>query len=210
MIIHRKLYNNFYYYIDITCMISEQHNTSLYVPFGSSSLLFLIPFVYSLLYSNLTKRNTLFTLWTYGLLLLTGISFSCNYFTNIPQFALCDYTTITILTIIYYLSFSRYTIPIILCLLYVIELIMVRKVSTTVLLSFLALNLFAFTKFTKVELGIGVTAFIIGAIVKLCRNTTCIITYPFYTTIWHTCCAVLLVLASRSLMRISDTYTKKG
>ena len=187
-------------------MIPDQHDISLYIPFGSSSLLFLIPFLYSLLYSNPNKRNILFTLWKYALLLLTCISFSCNYFTHIPQFMICDYTIITVLSVIYFLSFSRYTIPVLLCLSYFIEMIMKQTASTTVLFSFLALNLFAFTNFTKVELGIGVTAFIIGIIVKLYRNTTCAITYPFYTTIWHTCCAVLLVLASRSLMRISDSH----
>jgi len=187
-------------------MIPDQHDISLYIPFGSSSLLFLIPFLYSLLYSNPNKQNILFTLWKYALLLLTGISFSCNYFTHIPQFMICDYTIITILSVIYFLSFSRYTIPSLLCLSYFIEMAIKRTASTTVLFSFFTLNLFAFTNFTKVEFYNGITAFCIGIIVKLRRNNICVITYPFYTTIWHASCATLLVLASRSLMRISDSH----
>lgn len=188
-------------------MIPDQHDTSLYVPFGSSSLFFLIPFLYTVLYSDPTrKQSVLFVLWKYGLLFLTVMSFSCNYFTKIPQFVLCDYTIIIGLTIIYFLSFSRYTVPVLLSLGYLIELIITHGVSTTVLLSFVALNLFAFTNFTQTELMTGIAAFCIGIKVKLCRNYTCAITYPFYTTIWHACCATLLVLASRSLMRISDSH----
>ena len=192
-------------------MTKEHIDTSSYVPFGSSSLFFLVPFLYTVLYSDPTcKQSALFVLWKYGLLFLTVMSFSCNYFTEIPQFVLCDYTIIIGLTIIYFLSFSRYTIPILLCLIYFVELMTTHGVSTTVLLSFFALNLFAFTNFTRTELITGIVAFCIGIGVKLCRNNRCTNTYPFYTTIWHVCCATLLVLASRSLMRHQIFTTKKG
>ncbi len=78
---------------------------------------------------------------------------------------------------------------------------MVKSVESTVMIAFVGLNLFAFTNFTKKELFIGILCFSIGIFSKIYRNTKCEITYPIYTTIWHSCCVILLILASRSLSR---------
>ena len=66
-----------------------------------------------------------------------------------------------------------------------------------------ALNLFAFTNFTRPELTVGIIMFTLATMCKLYRNSKCQKTYPFYTTIWHIGCVVLLVLASRSINRLS-------
>ena len=170
------------------------------VSFGSSSFLFLIPFLYSVFNTPKTPSFT-FTTWRIGLFLLTVTSFLCNYFANCGEFVLCDYSSTITLTIIYFLCFSRYNIAVFLCILFLIEMTVVHELSTTVMIAFVTLNLFAFTNFTRTELMIGIAAFSIAVYCKQCRDYTCTITYPMYTTIWHLCCAVLLVLATRSLIR---------
>ena len=170
-----------------------------YVSFGSSSFLFLLPFLYSVI--NRTPHNLPVMYWTYTLGLLVCTSFLCNYYATICEFLLCDHSAIITLSIIYFLCFSRMTIACLLGLLSIMELILFRTLSKTVGVAFLSLNLFAFTTFTMTERIIWTIAFLVGIYCKLSRDYTCIITYPIHTTIWHVCCAILLILASRSMMR---------
>jgi hypothetical protein len=167
------------------------------ISFGLSSFLFLIPFFYCI------KTNNKNIYWIIALFCLVISSFLCNYFINCYNcyFVLCDKTIIIILSIIYFLCFSRLNIALLICILFFIEMSIYTNINVTLMISFLTLNLFAFTNFTKNELIIGIICFCIGTFCKIYRNTTCEITYPIYTTIWHICCVTLLILASRSLNR---------
>ena len=165
------------------------------VSFGFSSLLFLVPFFYSL--TN-TKK---FTSWKLALFTLVVSSFLCNYYSENSHFIICDHTVIILLSILYFFIFSKLNIAILICILFFIEIVAIKTVESTVMIAFVAMNLFAFTNFTKKEVFIGILCFCIGIFCKIYRDTTCHLTYPIYTTIWHSCCAVLLILASRSISR---------
>jgi len=162
--------------------------------FGISSSLLLLPFIYSLNPANK------FTLWKLLLFLLPISSFLCNHFVNHGQFQTCDHTIIALLCIVYFLHFKKYNVPVLIVLLYLVEMMFVKSTEVTVAISFVALNLFAFTNFTKSELAIGMAAFFIAIFFKVSRDNYAK-TYPLYTTIWHICCTILLILATRSLER---------
>jgi hypothetical protein len=168
------------------------------VSFGLSSFLFLVPFFYCLTTSKHTKT---FTYWKIALFTLFVSSFLCNYYSENNHFLLCDHVVIILLSVLYFLCFSKLNIAILICILFFIEIVFVKDVKTTLFIAFITLNLFAFTNFTKKELFIGISCFCIAIFCKLYRDTTCHITYPIYTTIWHACCVVLLLLASRSISR---------
>jgi hypothetical protein len=175
-------------------------DTLPYVSIGSSSFLFLIPFLYCVIKCN---RTVPFIYWTITLGFLTITSFLCNHYTECPQFVLCDYSAICALSVIYFLCFSRAAVAGLLCILYVAELLLYGTLSLSSKIAFLMLNLFAFTNFTTVERIIWVIAFAIGIYCKHSRVYTCAITYPIHTTFCHICCSILLVLASRSIIRIA-------
>ena len=162
--------------------------------FGISSSLLLLPFIYSL---NPVNK---FTVWKLLLFLLPISSFLCNHFVNHSQFQACDHTIIIALCIVYFLHFKKYNVPVLIVILYLVEMMLVKSTEITVILAFIALNLFAFTNFTKIELVIGMIAFSIAIVAKLSRDNYAK-TYPLYTTIWHICCAILLILATRSVER---------
>ena len=165
------------------------------VSFVLSSFIFLLPFFYSL------KTTKTFTSWKLALFTLVVSSFLCNYYSENSHFIICDHTVIILLSILYFLFFSKLNIAILICILFFIEIVAIKSVESTVMIAFVAMNLFAFTNFTKKEVFIGILCFCIGIFCKIYRDTTCHITYPIYTTIWHSCCAVLLILASRSISR---------
>ena len=171
------------------------------IAFGLSSFLFLIPWAYS----QFTFQKA-FNVWTIALLVLVFTSYSCNSYPVNKKCQIVDHTVIILLSMIYFIYHRRLFVPVFLYILYVTELYFANDTKTTVTISFVALNLFAFTNFTRPELTIGIIMFSLATMCKLYRNSKCEKTYPFYTTIWHIGCVVLLVLASRSINRLSGVH----
>jgi hypothetical protein len=169
------------------------------IAFGLSSFLFLIPWAYS----QFTFQKA-FSVWTIALFILVFTSYVCNSYPINKKCQIVDHTVIILLSMIYFIYHRRLFIPIFLYILYVTELYFANDTKTTVTISFVALNLFAFTNFTRPELTVGIIMFTLAAMCKLYRNSKCQKTYPFYTTIWHVGCVVLLVLASRSINRLNE------
>ena len=116
-----------------------------------------------------------------------------------------DHTVIILLSMIYFIYHRRLFIPIFLYILYVTELYFAKSSTATVMISFVALNLFAFTNFTRPELLAGLIVFTLATVCKLYRKINYKM-YPFCTTIWHIGCVVLLILASRSINRLSTPF----
>ena len=169
------------------------------VTFGISSFLFLIPWAYA----HFTFQKA-FSIWTIALLLLVFTSYACNSYPVDKKCQIVDHTVITALSMIYFIYHRSLFVPVLLYILYVTELCFTNDTKNTVMISFVALNLFAFTNFTRPELLTGIIVFTLATMCKLYRNTKCEKTYSFYTTMWHVGCVVLLVLASRSINRLSS------
>lgn len=172
------------------------------VSFGLSSLLFIIPWAYS----QFTLSKT-FSVWTTVLLFLPITSFFCNAYPDHKKYTFLDHTVIIVLSMIYLLYNKNIFLPLLIYVLFIIEMCFVKDLSTTTMISFVALNLFAFTNFTRPELIIGLIVFTLSVFCKLYRNCKHK-TYPFYTTIWHIGCVVLLILASRSINRLGTKAIK--
>jgi len=168
------------------------------IAFGMSSFLFLIPWAYA----QFTFQKA-FSIWTISLLLLVFTSYVCNSYPVDKKCQIVDHTVIIALSMIYFIYHRRLFVPILLYILYVMELCFTNDTKNTVIISFVSLNLFAFTNFTRPELMTGIIVFTLATMCKLYRNSKCEKTYPFYTTMWHVGCVVLLVLASRSINRLS-------
>ena len=168
--------------------------------FGLSSFLFIIPWAYSQF-----TFTTAFSAWSTALLILPFTSYFCNAYPH-KNYKIFDHTVIVVLAMIYFMYHRRIVIPLLLYVLYITELYFVKDTSTTVMISFVALNLFAFTNFTRPELLTGLIVFTLATVCKLYRKSNSKM-YPFYTMLWHIGCVVLLVLASRS---IQSTFSQKA
>jgi hypothetical protein len=169
------------------------------ITFGLSSFLFIIPWAYSQF-----TFTTAFRAWSTALLILPFTSYFCNAYPD-KKYQIFDHTIIVVLAMIYFLYHRRIFIPLLIYILYITELYFAKDISTTVMISFVALNLFAFTNFTRPEMLTGLIVFTLATVCKLYRNSNSKI-YPFCTTLWHIGCVVLLILASRS---INATFSKK-
>ena len=172
-----------------------------YVSFGSSSFIFLIPFIYCIMQDKKDKKNYKFLKWETLLFILVISSYLCNHYPAYCNFLFCDHFVIILLSIAYFFIFSKFKIVILLCIIFMIDIKLTKSLKNTVIIAFISLNLFGFINFTRTELIIGIISFCIGIFCKVNRDTTCPITYPIYTTIWHSCSACLLLLASRSIYR---------
>jgi len=166
------------------------------IEFGISSFLFLLPFLYAC--RALTNS---FLLWKILLLLLTLSSYFCNRYPTNTLYQLYDHTVIIVLTMTYivYTRNHLYLIPIILVL-YSNEIVLTRRVLYTVAISFLLLHACGWVYFSTMERYLVVSLFLIGVYCKVTRIGTCH-TYPYYTLVWHLCCAILLLLATISLQK---------
>ena len=109
------------------------------IAFGMSSFLFLIPWAYA----QFTFQKA-FSIWTISLLLLV-----CNSYPVDKKCQIVDHTVIIALSMIYFIYHRRLFVPILLYILYVMELCFTNDTKNTVIISFVSLNLFAFTNFTR-------------------------------------------------------------
>jgi hypothetical protein len=169
------------------------------ITFGLSSFLFIIPWAYSQF-----TFTTAFSAWSIALLMLPFTSYFCNSYLD-KKYQIFDHTVIVVLAMIYFLYHRHKFIPLLLYILYITELYFAKTITATVMISFVALNLFAFTNFTRPELLAGLIVFTLAIVCKLYRKINYKM-YPFCTTIWHIGCVVLLILASRSINRLSTTF----
>lgn len=179
--------------------LEEKEEKETQITFGLSSFLLIIPWAYSQF-----TFTTAFSAWSVALLILPFTSYFCNVYPD-KKYQIFDHTIIVALAMIYFLYHRRIFIPLLLYILYITELYFAKDISTTVMISFVALNLFAFTNFTRPEMLTGLIVFTLATVCKLYRTSNSKI-YPFCTTLWHIGCVVLLILASRS---INATFSKK-
>lgn len=164
------------------------------VEFGLSSLLFLIP----VLYAYCTLDNS-FMVWKIVVTLLPLSSYLCNRYPTQTLYQLYDHTVIILLSMTYICyKYDYYYLNSIVLVLYFIEIVKTNRVSYTAIISFILLNACAWSYFTRIELYIAFLVFLIGCYCKLKRCTTCD-TYPYYTSLWHLCCTILLLLAIKTL-----------
>lgn len=170
------------------------------ITFGLSSFLFIIPWAYSQF-----TFTTAFSAWSVALLILPFTSYFCNSYLD-KKYQIFDHTVIVVLAMIYFLYHRHKFIPLLLYILYITELYFAKSITATVMISFVALNLFAFTNFTQPELLAGLIVFTLATVCKLYRKINYKM-YPFCTTIWHIGCVVLLILASRSINRLSTAFS---
>ena len=136
------------------------------------------------------------------LFLLPVSSYLCNHYISYPVYQRCDHTIIILLCLTYYFHHHSYYLPICLVSFYVIELFIAHQLNVTFMIAFVALNLFALTHFTTLELILGIIVFCIAIITKMNRKNHCSNTYPYYTIVWYLCCVILLLLATRSIKTI--------
>ena len=163
------------------------------ISFGLSSFLFIIPFLYS--YYILDS----FIVWKIVLLLLIISSYLCNHYPTIRIYQLYDHTIIILVAITYAWYVKNMYIIVALCILYSIELVKTNCVQYTVMIGFIILNLCAWTYLTINECYVIIIIFFIAIYCKVSRNYKSY-TYSYYTSIWHLCCVLLLLFATKTFV----------
>ena len=172
---------------------------------GSSSLIFIIPSLYTLLY----VKNK-YWLYKIFMVILPFISYMCNTTYNY-MYHFCDLLNINCIGISYLFLQKHYTVAIILILLMIIEYI-VKKINAmknkkdanrvlitiSTMLSFVTFAYYGFKHFTKEQTIVGIMCFIIALISFMKRNNYHW-SYRPITVMWHTCNSILLLFVGKNL-----------
>ena len=165
-----------------------------YDMFGISSLLFSIPFIYSII--------VLENKWGYKMFLfiLPIISYWCNttYNTNVH---FLDYTTIFSIFISYLIIIKKESFVTLLLLVYIVELLITKKIRYTVMVGY-SIVIYHIILLLKEKNRLLCSIFIISVIIGIVSFLTrdCYKpSYKLYTLLWHISGSIMLCIATNTI-----------
>ena len=163
-----------------------------YDMFGISSLLFIIPLLYTFIKVKLCLGYKIF------ILILPFISYLCNI-CNDDICTTCDHLNIICISLSYLIISKYYNTTYTIILLTILEFIMSGKVIYSTMIAYIMLNYAAFNNFNHTQIIVGIVCLMFAGLSYMKRDCN-VSTYPIYTTIWHTANSILLVMTANTLI----------
>ena len=162
-----------------------------YCNIGLSSLLFIIPTLYTLF-----KVNNDYWYYKIFMFILPIISYICNITFN-TMYTNLDHLNISCIGLSY-IYFSKYMIVFYFIIISLfLEFMINQNIIYSTMISYIMLVISAFQNFTLEQIIVGIICLTIAIYSYMKRNIYSP-TYKIHTTMWHTCNSILLLFASKT------------
>lgn len=166
--------------------------TQKYDLFGESSYLLILASLYTLLV--VPYQDWFYTLF---LALMPITSYLNNTYYN-TTYQLADHVNIMCIGLSY-LLIQEYYYPIgIIILFALVEFVTSKSIVKSNVIAVMFVVFFAFLRFSLLQVKIGIICLLVTTLSIYIRDPTKP-SYKIYTTLWHTCCTILLIFVADTL-----------